>query len=120
MANNRPRGGRQAGTANYTPDELDAMLDMVRSLKPKGAADWEALDLSWSEVAVSKNWPLRPPMSVKRKYEKLANVRKPTGLIKIYTYNLYTFLFLCAPHLGDPDCPEIVQKAEYIRVELER
>ena len=72
----------------YTDSELEALLDIVEEVLPRSPNEWEAISRRHIE-----NFPGRTQDSIRRKFNSLANHKKPTG---------------------DPNCPPTVRRAKRI------
>ena len=72
----------------YTDVELQALLDIVEEVLPRSPNEWEAVSRCHIE-----NYPGRTLDSIRRKFNALANHKKPTG---------------------DPNCPPTVRRAKRI------
>ena len=70
-----PSKGRSANSKNWTPAQLGIMLQQVRSVLPRGAHDWQQITYQYNNVTKENAEVLR----IKKKFNSLANVRKPTG-----------------------------------------
>jgi hypothetical protein len=69
-------------TKNWTPADLNRLLDSVQLFKPLGASTWDNLaDYFNAEADI-----LQSANQLKRKYTKLANMKKPTGKSKMAPY----------------------------------
>ena len=58
----------------YTDSELEALLDIIEEVLPQSPNEWEAV--SWRHL---ENYPGRTLDSIRRKFNSLANHKKPTG-----------------------------------------
>ncbi len=72
----------------YTDIELQALLDIVEEVLPRSPNEWEEVSRRHVE-----NYPGRTLDSIRRKFNALANHKKPTG---------------------DPHCPPTVRRAKRI------
>jgi hypothetical protein len=74
------RGGRQPGAGSYTPEDVEAILDLAADRLPVGSDHWKALESAFNEWAVSHNRPTRDWDSIKKKFMK-------ASLIPSLSYN---------------------------------
>ena len=86
------KGGR-AGSPNYSAEDIERLLDCVEHYEPLGANEWALVHNMYKEWAESGERPVRDQMSLKSKFDKLANTKKRTG---------------------DPSCPSSVRRAKHI------
>ncbi|KAI0370997.1 hypothetical protein BV20DRAFT_1121053 [Pilatotrama ljubarskyi] len=95
----RRRGGRRRGVMNFSSADVTELLRLVRSHMPIGMHGWERVCAGYNAYASTRGRPRRDVQSLRTKYYKLVNVKKPTG---------------------DPDCPPDVREAKRIEREIER
>lgn len=104
------RRGRVAGTANYSDEDLDALLDLLEEYLPVGGLSWNAVTTSFNEWAVTSGRPERSPKSLEAKFKQ------------VYSFwTLIIFLFLTLLQLvrttkptGDAECPPHIERAHFI------
>ena len=72
----------------YTDAELEALLGIIEEVLPRSPNEWEAISRRHIE-----NYPGRTQDSIRRKFNSLANHKKPAG---------------------DPNCPPTVRRAKRI------
>jgi len=72
----------------YTDSELEALLDIIEEVLPRSPNEWEAISRHHIE-----NYPGHTQDSIRRKFNSLANHKKPTG---------------------NPNCPPAVCRAKHI------
>jgi len=89
---------RVKNTINYTEPECLALCAEVQSILPLGMHGWEKVAAAYAIEAKTKGWPVRDHESLKRKFNALANTKKPTG---------------------DPTCPDSVRQAKRLQYSIE-
>ncbi|KAG1692921.1 hypothetical protein DVH05_024245 [Phytophthora capsici] len=90
-----PKGKTKGKT--YTKSELMRLLDVVEELLPFGAEQWQNV-ASQFNTHIPSGWTEREGDSLKRKFQKLVRVPKPSG---------------------DGVCPEEVQRAKRLQYNIE-
>lgn len=88
----RKKGGR-TGAPNYSNEDIDTLLDVVEEVEPLGSNQWAMVEKNYNEWGENNDRPYRDMDSLKGKFDKLANVKKPTG---------------------NPSCPDNVRRAKRI------
>lgn len=83
----------RTGAPNYSEDDIKALLDIVDELEPIGNNEWCLVSSRFNSYAAEHQRPMRDTESVKGKFDRLANTKKPTG---------------------DPSCPANVRRAKHI------
>ncbi len=73
------KGGRKAGARNWTEGETDLLLDIIQVVLPAGSKQWEKVALQLHQQGV----PNRASLACVRRFNRLANVDKPTGSSEI-------------------------------------
>lgn len=86
------RGGRN-GAPNYADSDIDALLDVVEEVQPIGANEWSLVAAKFEMYATEVGRVPREMESLKLKFDRLSNTKKPTG---------------------DPSCPPHVRRAKRI------
>lgn len=86
------RKGR-TGSPNYNDADIDTLLDITEEVEPLGANQWSIVSHKFNEWCQRNGRPVRDAESLKMKFDKLVNVKKPTG---------------------DPSCPLPVRRAKHI------
>lgn len=84
---------RGFGTKNYSTRKNNAMLDFIAAILPLWYQKWAMVAHKFSEWQLANDTPLHDMASLKTKFGKLANTKKPTG---------------------SPDCPPTVRRAKQI------
>ena len=64
--------GRQPGSFNYTPSDLDALLDIVSEQLPIGQSSWEEVTRRFNEWAKESGRPARTQKPLKTKFESVS------------------------------------------------
>ena len=75
----RGGGGKLSGALNYSDDNVDALLDEVASVEPIGVDNWALVVSDFNEYAIENVRPKCDMESLKRKFDKMANMKKRTG-----------------------------------------
>jgi len=88
------RGGNRNTAPQYTEDEITYLLGNIAAILPVDGADWEAVKDAHGEFYGAND---RATESIKRKFQQLYRVQKPTG---------------------DPTCPPNVRLAKQIRRQI--
>ena len=88
------RGGNRNSAPQYTEDEITYLLGNIAAILPVDGADWEAVKDAHGEFYGAND---RTTESIKRKFQQLYRVQKPTG---------------------DPTCPPNVRLAKQIRRQI--
>lgn len=83
----------RTGSPNYSDEDIEKLLDIVAECEPIGNNDWCLVAARFNEYATDNEKATRDTESVKCKFDRLANTKKPTG---------------------DPSCPSPVRKAKTI------
>lgn len=73
------RGGRPAGSRNWSESETDLLLDAVEEVLPTGSKKWDKVALLLYEAKKQGTTKQRDGVACKRRFYALANVEKPTG-----------------------------------------
>ncbi|KAI0666350.1 hypothetical protein C8Q78DRAFT_995032 [Trametes maxima] len=92
------RGGRRRGTMNFSFADVSELLRLIRQHLPIGQHGWERVCIGYNAYASSSGRPKRDVQSLRTKYYKLVNAKKPTG---------------------DPECPPHVREAKHIDRDIE-
>ncbi|KAG6815925.1 hypothetical protein H0H93_008787 [Arthromyces matolae] len=87
------RGGRSAGVANYTNEDVEGLLDIVEEYLPIGGNAWNSCADEFSEWARENGRPVRTAKSLEAKFKQLVKTSKPTG---------------------DAECPPSIERAHAI------
>ncbi|CDO68933.1 hypothetical protein BN946_scf185000.g76 [Trametes cinnabarina] len=87
------RGGRRQGVLNFSKQDVTELLHLIRQHMPAGQNGWQKVVTSYNAYASTQGRPKRDVISLRGKYYKLVNAKKPTG---------------------DPDCPPEVCEAKRI------
>ncbi|KAG0694988.1 hypothetical protein DFH29DRAFT_1005855 [Suillus ampliporus] len=66
------------GSNNYSPGDIQVLLDFVEDECPLGQKGWQAIHLKYSEWASSHGRPHKA-MSLETKFKQLVKTTKPTG-----------------------------------------
>lgn len=90
---NTPGKGKRAGAPNYNQEDVDKLLEILDVEEPLGANDWALVESLHNSWATEEDRPVRDADSLKSKFDKLANTKKPTG---------------------NPSCPPNVREAKRI------
>jgi hypothetical protein len=69
----KKRGGRAAGVANYSPEDVEALLDIVEEYLPIGGRAWNTVADEFGDWAVSEGRPVRSMKSLEAKYKQVRN-----------------------------------------------
>ena len=69
------KGGRKSGSTNWTPHQVDLLLDQVRAVLPRGHQEWEKVVLNYNQLTGESADYDR----LHGKFIKLARTVKPTG-----------------------------------------
>lgn len=83
----------RAGVPNYSADDVGALLDIVEAHEPLGSNEWAGVAAEFRQWAAAHGRMCRDVDSLKKKFDKLANMKKKTG---------------------DPSCPPEVRRAKHI------
>ncbi|KAI0560460.1 hypothetical protein FGB62_112g216 [Gracilaria domingensis] len=83
----------RAGAPNYSAEDVAALLTIVEEIEPTGAGNWAFVALRFSEWALENERPHREQISLRNKFDKLANTK----------------IKAC-----DPACPETIRRAKGI------
>ncbi len=75
----KSKGGRKAGARNWTEGETDVLLDIIQVVLPAGSKQWEKVALQLHQQGV----PNRASLACVRRFNRLANLDKPTGSSEI-------------------------------------
>ncbi|KAI0367322.1 hypothetical protein BV20DRAFT_1054952 [Pilatotrama ljubarskyi] len=80
--------GRQAGSSNYTEDDLKTLLRSIRQFLPIGQNGWDAVARQFNEWAILNGRPKREVKPLKAKYDNLVRLasEKPTGKATVPWY----------------------------------
>ncbi|RDX41857.1 hypothetical protein OH76DRAFT_175974 [Lentinus brumalis] len=92
------RRGRQLGATNFSFADVGEVLRLVHAHRPIGPNGWNRVTAGYNAYAARCNRPRRDIMSLRTKYYKLVNSKKPTG---------------------NPHCPPHVQEAKNIEREIQ-
>lgn len=68
-----------AGALNYNQHDSDDLLDSVEGIEPCRSNQWSLVATEFQEWAAESGRPLRDMDSLKATFDKLVNVKKPTG-----------------------------------------
>ncbi|KAG1868350.1 hypothetical protein DFJ58DRAFT_723609 [Suillus subalutaceus] len=71
--------GRPSGSNNYSPTDIQVLLDFVEDECPLGQKGWQAIHSKYSEWARDHERPPRKAMSLETKFKQLVKTTKPTG-----------------------------------------
>lgn len=74
---------------NYTEEQCLALCAEVRTVLPIGMNQWAKVAASYAVEAKDHGWPEHDRDSLKRKFEGLANTRKPTGTCPMPLFLLF-------------------------------
>ena len=66
------RRGRVAGTANYSEEDIDALLDYTEDILPAGALSWNSVMASFNEWALAHSRPERSAKSIENKFKQVS------------------------------------------------
>jgi len=75
----KQRGGRVTGIANYSPEDLDALLDILEESLPLGGNAWNSASDEFNAWAQENGRPSRTAKSLELKFKQLVKTPKPTG-----------------------------------------
>ncbi|KAL7284664.1 hypothetical protein ACG7TL_001961 [Trametes sanguinea] len=89
----RQRGGRKAGSLNFSDADVRELLRLIRKILPIGELGWNKVQAGYAAYASRHGRPKRDVRSLRLKYYRLVNSKKQTG---------------------DPECPEEVREAKRI------
>ncbi len=81
------------GTKNYTSIEINSLLYFVSKTLPLEYQEWAVVANQYAAWQSDNETPVRDMQSLKAKFDKLVNTKKPTG---------------------SPECPPTIQRAKYI------
>jgi hypothetical protein len=56
---------RQKGSASYSSQHVEHLLDIIDEVKPIGKNHWETVAMRYNRVAVARMWPERDMESLK-------------------------------------------------------
>ncbi|KAJ7207522.1 hypothetical protein GGX14DRAFT_635386, partial [Mycena pura] len=73
------RGGRPAGSTNFTDFDTDLALDVVEEVLPIGGLAWTKVESRFNALARKNNRPERTAKSLENKFKTLVKTKKPTG-----------------------------------------
>lgn len=88
----KPRG-RATGAANYAPEDLEGLFDILEEQLPLGGKAWNSAADDYNQWAEENGRPVRTAKSLELKFKQLVKTSKPTG---------------------DAECPPHVQRAHEI------
>ncbi|KAH7930087.1 hypothetical protein BV22DRAFT_1125242 [Leucogyrophana mollusca] len=71
--------GRSQGVANYSPDDIEALLDILEDTLPIGGKAWNTVGDSFADWARENNRPIRTSKSLEAKFKQFVRTTKPTG-----------------------------------------
>lgn len=71
--------GKRAGSQNYSMEDIATLLDLVEELEPIGSNDWAVVQNGYCEYATELHRQVKDNDSLRGKFDKLANTKKPTG-----------------------------------------
>ncbi|KAF8335506.1 hypothetical protein F5887DRAFT_1079147 [Amanita rubescens] len=90
----RPRhGGRATGAANYSAEDVEALLNILETELPLGGHAWNSAADDFNNWAADNGRPSRTVKSLELKFKQLVKTLKPTG---------------------DAECPPHIQRAHQI------
>ena len=89
----KERKTSRAGAANYSDDDVEAMLNIVEDIEPLGANNWSEVASQFCAWTHANSRPARNFEFLRNKFDKLANAKKKTG---------------------DPSCPPSIRRAKQI------
>jgi hypothetical protein len=69
------RGGRKSGSSNWSPAQIEALLDQVQAILPRGQQEWNRVVENYNRVTGESADYDR----VHDKFFRLAHTKKPTG-----------------------------------------
>jgi len=75
----KQKGGRAAGVANYSYDDVDMLLHSVKSVLPTGGDGWILVEKLFNANAAKVKRPQRSSKSLELKFKMLLKTPKPTG-----------------------------------------
>lgn len=76
---NKSKRGKRSGAPNYTDEDMSALLDIVEKIEPIGSNEWAAVSSKFEEYTDENDRPKRDIDSLRMKFDRLANTKKPTG-----------------------------------------
>jgi hypothetical protein len=79
--NKKGKGGRKAGGRNWTAEEIKILFEAMEEILPCGREMWEATAAKCAEISVEE-WT-RNGESCKKKFEKMALMKVPTGTTEV-------------------------------------
>ncbi len=88
----------RAGVLNFNVEDTSMLLDLAEEHLPIGHNHWALVADGFTTYAVQKSRPFRDLDSLRNKFEKLSNIKKPTG---------------------SADCPPAVRRAKNIAGETQ-
>jgi hypothetical protein len=68
----KQRGGRGAGSANYSSDDLDALCDILEESLPLGGHAWNSAGDEFNKWAEENDRPSRTPKSLEMKFKQVS------------------------------------------------
>ncbi|KAF9566074.1 hypothetical protein CPC08DRAFT_127378 [Agrocybe pediades] len=77
--NPKRKRGRVVGTANYSEEDIDMLLDLLEDHLPPGAKAWNVVGEEFNSWASNNKRPLRTTKSLELKFKQLVRTSKPTG-----------------------------------------
>lgn len=77
------KGGRKPGGKNWTPTEVQLMLHFVEEVLPCGRDIWDKVAVSCSKMWDGNDSWARQGDACKKKFEKLAFMKAPTGTAEV-------------------------------------
>ena len=63
----------------FRQDEIEKHLDLIEEQLPMGAESWQIVTGDYNHWCVDKGFAQRDWESIRDKFKKLRNTRKPTG-----------------------------------------
>jgi len=71
--------GRAFGAANYSSEDVDALLNILEDQLPLGGKAWIAAAETFNDWAKENRRPVRTSKSLENKFKQLVRTEKPTG-----------------------------------------
>ena len=72
----------------FRQDEIEKLLDLTEEQLPMGAESWQIVAADYNHWCIDKGYAQRDWESIRDKYKKLRNTRKPTGIFILNAFIL--------------------------------
>ncbi|EDR02255.1 uncharacterized protein LACBIDRAFT_332618 [Laccaria bicolor S238N-H82] len=93
----KKRRGRGPGVANYSAEDVDALLDIIEDRLPIGGHAWNSAADEFAQWAEENSRPVRTAKSLEAKFKQFVRTTKPTG---------------------DAECPPHIERAHFIEDQI--